>query len=302
VDLRQLEIVVVLAEELHFGRAAERLQVSQPTVSQQLAHLERELRTELFDRTGRTVRLTGSGERLLPEARATLAAAARARAAVDTGATHPTLRIGTSTGMGERLDRVLQRLRTGKPPIDAELISASTRTRLDRVRTGRLDAAFVRGDLGDVPDLELIRVWDDPLWVAVPAGTAIAGRDAVGLVELADDVLQIVPRAVNPPLVDLVLTACAAAGFEPRISAGDHSLQNTLAQIGSGARQWTVVYAAHAATMRIPQVAFRPVVPELLLSTQLAVRADATSRTIAPLLRACAEAGAAPASPTDSDS
>ncbi|WP_029137467.1 LysR family transcriptional regulator [Nakamurella lactea] len=289
-ELRQLEFVVAAAEELHFGRAAERLRVSQPTVSQQIAHLERELGTPLFDRAGRGVRLTSAGERFLPQARATLAAAEHARSAVGPPGGHGTLRIGTSSGMGERLDRVLLALRDGDPPLETELVSTSTRSRLDRVRTGRLDAAFVRGDVGNAAGLELLQVWDDQLLVALPAGSAAARPPRVELSALAGYALQLVPRSVNPPLVDLVLTACATAGFEPLMSSGEHSLQNTLAQIGSGAQHWTVIFAAHAATMRVPQVAFRRVSPELLLTTWLAVRADATSRSMAPLLRACAQA------------
>lgn len=299
-DLRQLEYVVAVAEELHFGRAADRLRVSQPTISQQIGHLERELGIALFDRSRRSVRLSAAGERFVPEARATLAAAQRARAAVDPAGRAGLLRIGTSTGMGERLDRVLTALRAGTPPLEAELTSASTRARLDRVRSGGLDAAFVRGDVGPAAGLELLEVWDDELVVALPAGCVAAAQPRVELAALADLALQIVPRSVNAPLVDLVMNACAAAGFEPRMSAGEHTLQNTMAQIGSGADQWTVLYAAHAATLRIARVAFRPISPPLSMPTLLAVRADATSRTLGPLLRACADS--AGGRPTHSES
>src|SRR3954451_824589 len=96
VELRQLQYFVTLAEELHFGRAAQRLHIVQPAVSQQLRGLETELGTRLVDRSTRRVALTAAGQRFLPEAGAVLAAAERARDAV---AGHATLRLGTSTGL-----------------------------------------------------------------------------------------------------------------------------------------------------------------------------------------------------------
>ncbi|HEY4006251.1 MAG TPA: LysR substrate-binding domain-containing protein [Pseudonocardia sp.] len=130
-------------------------------------------------------------------------------------------------------------------------------------------------------DLELIEVWRDSL-VAVLG----EGRDGepVRLTELADLPLRLTARAANPPLVDLVLGACARAGFEPVLGPRSHSLDDTLAELGAGVPGWTVVYAAHAGELASRRLAFRP----LVLPAYLAVRADLGVAALAPLLRTCA--------------
>ncbi|QDQ14427.1 LysR family transcriptional regulator [Streptomyces spectabilis] len=289
-ELRQLGYFVTVAEELHFGRAAERLHIVQSAVSQQVRRLERELGAELFDRSPRQVRLTAAGERLLPEARAVLAAAERARAAV--GARPGGLRLGTCTGLGEHLDRVLARFAERAPGVPVELVSVSAGERFERVADGRLDAAFVRA-AEPAPGVRVVPLWQDPLVAVVPAGHPVAARAAAALADFAEVPLALTARRANPALVDLVVGACHAAGFTPVRGPVGGSLQNTLATIGAGvAPLWTVVYASHARLLRSPRVAFVPFAAELALETGLAVR-DGAPDAVAPLdafLAACAAA------------
>jgi DNA-binding transcriptional LysR family regulator len=292
VELRQLEYFVAVAEEMHFGRAAATLSIGQPAVSQQVARLERELGIRLFDRSGRAVRLTPVGSRFLPEARAVLAAAERARSvATDpaTGHGSRTLRLGSSAGLGERLSRVLLTLSELLPNAATELVNAPTQARLERVASGQLDAAFVRG-VTAAPGVELIEVWRDRLLAVLPASQGRAEGSPITLAELATLPLRIVPRRLNPPLVDLVLGACANAGFTPVPGGYPGSLEDLIAAVGSGPPSWTVIYEPQAHTMRQPLVVFLRTEPELIMPTALAVPADATSRQVAPLLRACAAA------------
>ncbi|MER6079218.1 LysR family transcriptional regulator [Streptomyces sp. NPDC001833] len=306
-ELRQLSYFVAVAEELHFGRAAERLHIVQSAVSQQIQRLERELGAELFDRSPRRVRITGAGERLLPEARAVLAAAERARAAV---AAPAGLRIGTSTGLGAHLDRVLDAFARRAPDVPVELFSLPAamgvppleRSRewgsLARVAGGRLDAAFVRA-VEPVPGVRVRPLWPDPLVAALPATHPLAGRAEIGVEELAGLPLALTERRTNPALVDLVVGACREAGFEPLPGPSPGSLQDTLASIGtlphsrlrsSGGTPmlWTVVYASHARVLHSPRVAFVPFrAPGLALATGLAVPAAAPSPHLAALLLAC---------------
>jgi DNA-binding transcriptional LysR family regulator len=287
VELRQLEYFVAVAEQLHFGRAAEQLSIGQPAVSQQVARLERELGVTLFDRSGRTVALTPAGVRVLPYARATLAAGARVQsaAAATSDGSARVLRVGSSTGLGDRLGIVLKAL-ADQQATETVLVTAPTRARLERVAGGQLDAAFVRG-VSSAPGVELIEVWRDRLLVVLPADHELAQGQTVALAELAPLPLHLVSRTLNAPLVDLVLGACADAGFTPIIGSHTSGLDNTHALIAAGPPSWTVIYEAHARALNHPHVAFRPTAPPLVMATQLAVAHDATSRSLAPLLRAC---------------
>ncbi|MFI9051015.1 LysR substrate-binding domain-containing protein [Streptomyces sp. NPDC053427] len=307
-ELRQVRYFVMVAQELHFGRAADRLHIVQSAVSQQIRRLERELKADLFDRSARQVRLTRVGERFLPEARALLAAEERARAVVaDLAATRTgLLRVGTGTGLGAHLDRVLDALAELAPELGVELIAAPARERLERVAAGELDAAFVRGDAedggrshareatGDARGgLTFVPLWQDPLVAAVPARHPLAASPGtLALADLADVPLVLAERRRNRPLVDLVVTACREAGFTPVPGPQPGSLDNTLTAIGAcgpADALWTVVYAAHARRLNTPKVAYLPFRnPGMELTTSLAVQRTAPPEGVELLLRACA--------------
>lgn len=289
-ELRQLRYFVTVAETLHFGRAAELLHIVQPAVSQQIRRLERDLGVELFDRSPRRVRLTEAGRQFLPEAVAVLAAADRAMAvaALAGNPGRSRLRIGTSAGLGVRLDDVLARLAASAPETTVELVSAPVRERMAQVGDGRLDAAFVRGTAGS-SDLLAVPVWPEPLVAAVPAGSALAAAGELDLADLAGMRLILTRRGNHPALVDLVVGACSAAGFEPAPGPATGTLQDTLAAIGAGRDLWTVVYQAHASTLRTPRVAFVPFRDRrMALVTSLVVRGgQQRSGPLRALLEAC---------------
>ncbi|SFE81956.1 DNA-binding transcriptional regulator, LysR family [Actinacidiphila alni] len=292
-ELRQVRYFLAVAEELHFGRAAERLHIVQPTVSQQVRKLERELGLDLFDRTTRTVTLTAAGHAFLPRARAVLAAEEAALEAMAELRADQlvTLRIGTNAGLGARLEQLLADLAEDAPHLTVELHSAPPGPRLQRVRDGELDAAFVRG-ITESPGLDLVPVWRDELVVALPASHPLAAREHVALADLADLPLRIAPRAANPHLVDLITTACHAAGFTPRTGPAFTTDQDTLAAIGTGKPTWTVFYAAKAAILPTTRTVFRPFPPPPpALQTSLALRPTTSTRRLAPLLAACRKQG-----------
>lgn len=289
-ELRQVRYFLAVAEELHFGRAAERLRIVQPTVSQQVRRLERELGVTLFDRTTRAVTLTAAGHAFLPHARAMLdaeAAAVEAMAALR-GERRSALRLGTNVGLGVRLDAVLTALAERAPEVAVELVSAPPAARLNQVRDRHLDAAFIRG-ADRSPGLELLPVWNDDLVAALPVRHPLAAQQRISLRDLAELPLRIVPRADNPHLVDTLVEACRTAGFEPRPGPPFTTDQDTLAAIATGPPSWTVYYASQAAIQTAPRVVFRPLAdPTPSLQTYLAVRPDPPSPQLTALLDACA--------------
>jgi len=273
VELRQFEFFVAVAEEGGFARAAERLHIVQSSVSQQIGRLERELGVRLFDRSTRRVRLSGAGERLLPEARAVLAAAHRTRqVAADVAAgVDGILRLGAIHGPGDRLYRTLDKLATIAPRLQVRLTQAPLAERLAGVRSGELDAALVRA-LTTAPGLELHPVWTDPLYVALPAGHPLAGGEELRLEQLGQLPLRLAPREHNSPFHDLITGALQAAGVNPPPGNPFTTLQATLVEIATSPASWTVFYPV-SGLPPAPRIAFRKLAEPALI-TSLAISPD----------------------------
>jgi DNA-binding transcriptional LysR family regulator len=287
VELRQLRYFVAVADAGTFVHAAERLHIGQPAVSQQVGRLERELGVRLFERTTRQVRITPAGARLLPEARAVLAAADRLRTVAADAATDPAavLRLGTSHGLGDRLYRVLDELASAAPDVSVRLVRSRQEERLAAVRAGELDAAFVRV-LESAPGLELVPVWREPLVVALPQRHPLAAHDTIRFDQLGELPVRLAPPGNNPPFHRMITAALREAGVEPPAGPPFTTLQDTLAEIGSGPASWTVFY--HRAELpAVRRVALRPL-EGLRVVTSLAAPPGAPSPQVRALLRACA--------------
>ncbi|SFF85385.1 DNA-binding transcriptional regulator, LysR family [Actinacidiphila alni] len=237
-ELRQLEYFVTVAEEAGFTRAAARLHVAQPGISAQIKQLERELGQALFDRSGRTVRLTGAGRAVLPYARAALDAVAGARLAADelTGLVRGRVAIGTVTSLGGDMDvpGLLAGFRDAHPGVDITLAEDTSDRLLAGLADGRYDLAFA-GLAGEAPDGIGTQVLiDDALVAAVAPSDPLARRRSIPVRELAGRPLIVLPTGTG--LRGAADAACAAAGFRARVAfeAGNPEVLAALAERGLG--------------------------------------------------------------------
>jgi DNA-binding transcriptional LysR family regulator len=274
VEIRQLGYFVAVAEELHFGRAAQRLGVVQPAVSQQVARLERELGVRLLERSSRRVVLTGDGQRLLAEARAALAAVDRVRTVADElrAGRGGTLRLGTSAGLGERVRRGVARMREGAPDLALTLVDGTPETHAAALRAGELDIALVRGPVR-AHGLRAVHLWHDAVQVVLPAGHPLAAGPTLPVAALADLTLRLPDRAADPALHDAVLAACRAAGVTPALGRPVRSVEDAVVEIALSDHDATVVHTCGSGTAP-GGVAVRPLDPPVVTPGHLLLRTD----------------------------
>jgi DNA-binding transcriptional LysR family regulator len=231
-ELRHLRYFLAVAEELNFTRAAARLGISQPPLTQQVKALEAELGVTLLDRSAYRIELTDAGRifaaeaaRILGDARSAVQAARRAA----TGATGR-VRVGftESASFNSLVTSTLRSFRSEYPAVEISLEEHPSTELIETLREGRLDAAFVRPPLPVQRGLALDLLEKEPLVAAVPSGHPLAGRPRVALGALAGETFILYPRAVRPGLADTVIAACEAAGFTPKVGQYAPQLSSTI--------------------------------------------------------------------------
>jgi DNA-binding transcriptional LysR family regulator len=231
-ELRHLRYFVAVAEELHFGRAAQRLRIAQPPLSRQIRDLEREIGTPLFERVARGVELTPAGLAFLPEARLTLSQAERAQRTAQRAAEGETgrLRVGfveASTFSGILPD-VLGFFRMHLPHIGLSLFEMDSLQQGEALRDGRIDVGILHSPPPDADRwLRVEPVYTDPLIAAIPHTHRLASRARFALKDLAVESFVLFPRYAGPGLYDDIIARCRSADFSPRVvqeAAGWHTL------------------------------------------------------------------------------
>jgi DNA-binding transcriptional LysR family regulator len=287
-ELRHLRYFVAVAEELHFTRAALRLNIAQPPLSQQIRALEGELGVQLFVRTRRSVALTDAGRALLERAREMLSAAQALPQQLQRVARGEVglLRIGFSSTLP--LTKVLRDVvadhRRSHPDVALNLREMHTQLQFDSLGRGELDVGLVRYNERAPDGIRLRLVRRDPLRLVVPAGHRFARRKSVSIADCRDEAFIGFPGDAGTGTGPLLKRLAAQAGFEPRIAqeAREATTQIGLVAAGLG----IAVLPAPLEAVRIEGVHYVPLEGEgAMLVMSVATRSDEASERVLSFVR-----------------
>jgi DNA-binding transcriptional LysR family regulator len=260
ISLRRLEYFVAVADELHFGRAAQRLHVAQPALSQQVRQLEADLDLTLFERTTRRVSLTPDGDSFLVHARALLVSAdGVARAAEEIrGGARGRLRLAfVDSTAYEFVPRFLHRFREGWPDAEIELLTMSSDEQAQAIAGGVVDLGIAR-TVPSRPAVDSAPLGLDRLVVAVPVDHPIAGQQSVRLRRLRDDTFVGFARDRSPSLHAEIRAMLAGHDihYDPAIEATEYTTIVGLVAAGEG----VALVPASIRHLQLPNVAYVPAI------------------------------------------
>ena len=288
-ELRQLRYFLAVAEELHFGRAAEREHIAQPALSQQIRRLEHEFGVEVFDRTSRRVQLTEPGRVLVDLARGILDQADDAIALVRQAGRgkEGRLRLAYANGTDRGAPAtVVDRFRAESPRVELTLSTQYDEESRIQLREGVIDAAFFWMPLGDFEDLACLRVATEPLVAAVAERNRLTQLAEVTAEQVAAEPLVWFARHWSPGSWDTIMDSVFLRhGYSPKVVAEEVSqegmVRGVLATVGV-----TIVTATTASQLSIEGVVYRPFVePAPQLDIGLAWRADDSSPVLKALVQ-----------------
>ncbi len=258
-DIRSLRAFVILAEELHFGRAAERLSLSQPSLTQQIQQLEKRIGGPLFTRNNRHVLLTDHGTRLLDDARALVArvdAFLHAALQADDKVQHGQLHIGyqalSLVSTARTLYLRIVRNCLGMVPILHEM---DTTQQVAALRKGMLDLGIIARPTGETT-LRLHRVLAEEFMIALADDHPLTHHKRIPVKALINVPLALPTRHTSPGLHDAIIATCSTAGFSPTILHETQNVWNAASLAGTGLA--AAIVPQSIAAVPLPGVVYRP--------------------------------------------
>ncbi len=299
-DFRQLRYFIAVAEELSFTRAALRLHLSQPPLSQQIQSLEQDLGVRLLERSKRHVALTEPGRVFLEQARQILAKADEARSQVAAAAAGHSgqLRLAytSSVSFHPALPQTLLRFGQIAPNVRLKLSEMYTEPQFSALLTGEIDLGFVRNEPIHALDARALRlnvIDREPLLLALPAGHSHAGSSSLRLADVAGNPFVSQPRELAATLYDRLVSLATAAGFQPEIVQQAQQINGLLALVAAGLG--LALVPASMRSVRLAGVSYVPLEDSnayMLLAT--ACRANDHSPVLQQFLATVTETAVAP--------
>jgi DNA-binding transcriptional LysR family regulator len=266
--LKQLWMFLAVAEEQHFGRAAQRLNMSQPPLTEQIKVLEQSLKLQLFERSRRGTRLSPAGAAILPAVRQFADHAERFERVVREVAAGQTgvLNVGAITSaMLDTAPKVLDALKRTHPGLTVFVREIDSGEAVLALQSGDLDLAFVRldGDVGD--NIATLPLAEDRLAVALPREHPLAALSRVRIAALANESLVMSSRQVSPVYFDMLMSVCRAHGCAPRVLHEVRSVTSQIAYVSCG--QGVALVPASMRKLAPENVVVRPLKERVMVVT-----------------------------------
>jgi DNA-binding transcriptional LysR family regulator len=286
IELRHLRYFVAVAEELHFGRAAERLHMAQPPLSQQIKQLEAELGFALFHRTKRSVRLSEAGQIFLVETQQVfrqLDQAVEAGRQASRGESGQLVIGFVSSAAYNVLPELLRAFRSEVPEVRLELHELPTNEQLDWLRAGKIDLGLLRPPVED-KTLHLRTIRREPMVVALPETHPLADQAQISWRSLASEAFVLFPRPLSPHAYDQIISFCQQAGFSPRVIQEAMQMQTIVSLVAGG--MGISIVPLSLQNMQRTGVVYRPLAVPIPYAEVAVVWRQTASATVQRFLKA----------------